>query len=126
MSAQAGLLFQPPPALAAATISKDASKAATPSSTDSTDVAIPNNKNAHRVGRRCAGIGPRTPVAHGNRVAPAHDAFSGSHLPGRVRCSDGRFERALAPGCGEDLWRGVWPNAHAVLHALPLGHRIVS
>jgi hypothetical protein len=48
------------------------------------------------------------------RVAP--DAFSGSHLPGRVSCSDGHFERALAPGCGEDLWRGVWPSAHAVPH----------
>jgi hypothetical protein len=65
MSPRGGLLFQPTtPALAAATISKDASKAAAPSSTGSTGVAIPNNKNADRVGRRCAGIGPRTPMAH--------------------------------------------------------------
>jgi hypothetical protein len=48
--AQAGLLFQPTtPALAAATISKDASKATAPFSTDSTGVAIPTNKNADRV-----------------------------------------------------------------------------
>ena len=48
--AQMGLLFQPTtPALSAATISKMPLKPPLPSSTESTGVAIPNNKNADRV-----------------------------------------------------------------------------
>jgi hypothetical protein len=48
---------------------------------------------------------------------------SGSHLQGRISGSNGRVERALAPGCAEDCGEAFGPYTRGAsrAHAGPLG-----
>jgi hypothetical protein len=115
VSAQMGLLFHSTtPGLSAATISKMPLKPPRPSSTDSTGVAIPN---ADRV---------LTPLPwnwsaniHGsqNRVASAASSSARTYAVA-LAASDGRFERALAPGCVEDRGETFGPMHPRASHAV--------
>jgi len=53
---------------------------------------------------------------HSSPLAAVTSIASGHTKEVAVSVSDDHFERALAR-----LWRGVFPNAHALPHALPAG-----
>ena len=62
----------------------------------------------------------------GSRQRPRQPAFSSSHLRGRVSGSDGRFERAQAPGCAEDCGEAFGPMRTRCLTRSYLGRWVVS
>jgi hypothetical protein len=109
--AQMGLLFHPTtPASSAASISKDATKAAAPPRLTAPVSPTPNAKTLTEYDAVALGTGQLTPVGSlrpGSRQRPRQPAFQrGSHLRGRVSGSDGCFERALVAGCAEDCGEG--------------------
>jgi hypothetical protein len=77
---------------------KDATKAAPPSSTDSTGVAIPNAKTLTENDAVALELVREHPwlTEIGSRQRPRQPVFGGSQLRSRVSGSDGRFGRALA------------------------------
>src|SRR5258707_5050107 len=98
---QMGLLFHPPPpALAAATISKMAVKPPSPPRTTALVSPLRTTKTLTEYDAVALELVSEHPLLTeiGSRKRPRQ--LSAAHdLRGPVSCFDGRFERALAPGC---------------------------